>query len=69
MDGCVINSYSYIDNSIIGWRCKIGRWSRIENHSLLGEDVNIADEISLNNTIVLPNVALKTSNTGSTILC
>jgi mannose-1-phosphate guanylyltransferase len=53
--------HSYIDGSIIGWKSKIGKWSRLENLTLIGEDVQIADEIYLNGTIVLPNVSLKTS--------
>jgi mannose-1-phosphate guanylyltransferase len=69
MAGCCINSHAYIDNSIIGWRSKIGRWARLENYSLLGEDVVISDEICLNGTVVLPNVTLKTSSGNGVILC
>ncbi len=28
-----------MDLSIIGWDSRIGAWSRLENHCVLGEDV------------------------------
>eukprot|EP00009_Paramoeba_aestuarina_P003412 CAMPEP_0201522166 /NCGR_PEP_ID=MMETSP0161_2-20130828/16494_1 /ASSEMBLY_ACC=CAM_ASM_000251 /TAXON_ID=180227 /ORGANISM="Neoparamoeba aestuarina, Strain SoJaBio B1-5/56/2" /LENGTH=338 /DNA_ID=CAMNT_0047920935 /DNA_START=42 /DNA_END=1055 /DNA_ORIENTATION=- len=45
MEGCVIQSNAYIADSIIGWRCSVGRWTRIENCSVFGEDVQILDEL------------------------
>jgi mannose-1-phosphate guanylyltransferase len=33
--------HSKVDNCIIGWSSKIGRWSRVENHCVLGEDVEV----------------------------
>lgn len=59
MDKAVANEHSFIDNSIIGWKSQVGKWSRVENFSILGEDVNIAPEISLNEAIILPNVTVK----------
>ena len=34
-----MNDHSKIDNCIIGWESKVGAWSRLENHCVLGEDV------------------------------
>jgi mannose-1-phosphate guanylyltransferase len=59
LEKVVINEHSYVDNSIIGWKSKIGKWVRVENFSILGEDVNIANEITLDEAIVLPNVTVK----------
>jgi mannose-1-phosphate guanylyltransferase len=66
-----IGSYSYVDGSIIGWRSKVGKWNRLENLSILGEEVSLADEINLNGAIVLPNVSVKNSITvpGTILLC
>jgi mannose-1-phosphate guanylyltransferase len=59
MDNVVINEHSYVDNSIIGWKSNVGKWARIENFSIIGEDVNISNEITLDEAIILPNVTLK----------
>jgi mannose-1-phosphate guanylyltransferase len=68
LDDAIINNHSYIDGSIVGWRSKVGKWARIENLTLLGEDVVISDEVHLSGTIVLPNVPVKTSYSGGVIL-
>ena len=34
-----MNDHSKIDNCLIGWESKVGAWSRLENHCVLGEDV------------------------------
>ncbi|KAL7674768.1 hypothetical protein ACOME3_001043 [Neoechinorhynchus agilis] len=56
--GARINSHSWISNSIIGWNCRIGRWTRIENVSVLGEDVKIKDELYMNGTCILPHKSI-----------
>ncbi len=42
-------------DSIVGWGSKLGTWSRLENHSVIGEDVFVRDEVLLNGAIVLPH--------------
>ena len=59
MDKVIVNESAFVDNSIIGWKSKVGKWARIESFSFLGEDVNIANEITLNEAVVLPNVTVK----------
>ena len=44
---CLVNENSYIDGSIIGWKSIIGKWCRIQELSVLGEDVTIKDEVLL----------------------
>lgn len=61
LEGTVIQSYSWLDSTIVGWRSKVGRWSRIENVSVLGEDVKVADEIYMNGVRVLPHKSIKES--------
>ncbi len=67
----IINESAYVEGSIIGWKCKIGKWVRIDSNSIFGEDVTVSDELHIaSQTIILPNVALKSSTkTGTTILC
>lgn len=63
MAGCTVGSYSWVKNSIIGWDSGVGKWCRIEGITVLGEDVNIKDEIHLNGAIVLPHKTIKESLT------
>ena len=70
MEKALIKEHAYIDGSIVGWRCKVGKWTRLESLTILGEEVIVSDEVFLNGTIVLPNVGIKTSiiNAGMIIL-
>jgi hypothetical protein len=52
-----------VDKSIIGWDSTIGSWSRLENHCVLGEDVQVkvsacAGELLLCNTCFTPSQCL-----------
>jgi len=61
LEGALIKSHSWIDSTIIGWSSRVGQWSRIENVSVLGEDVKVADEIYMNGIRVLPHKTIKES--------
>ncbi|XP_065581008.1 mannose-1-phosphate guanyltransferase beta-like isoform X1 [Artemia franciscana] len=54
-------SHSLIESCIIGWRCSIGRWVRMENVSVLGEDVTVKDEVYVNGGTILPHKTVGTS--------
>jgi len=58
---CTIKSHSWVDSSIVGWRSRVGQWARLENVTVLGEDVKVADEIYLNGVRVLPHKSIKES--------
>ena len=70
MDKVLVKEHCYIDGSLVGWRSKIGKWTRLEGLSILGEEVVISDELYLNSVCVLPNVAVKNSitNPGTILL-
>jgi mannose-1-phosphate guanylyltransferase len=57
----VVKSHSWIDSSIIGWKCVIGKWMRIENVTVTGEDVIINDELYVNGGRILPHKEIKAS--------
>ena len=59
--GTTIGAHSWINGSIIGWRCRIGNWVRIEGLSVLGENVQVKDEVCFNGIIVLPHKEVKDS--------
>lgn len=57
-EGSQIDEHSYIEGSILGWKNKVGKWSRIQGLSIFGEDVEIKDEVLINATIILPHKAI-----------
>lgn len=61
MRGVRVKKHACISGSIIGWHCTIGQWARIENMTVLGEDVHVQDEIFSNGGVVLPHKEIKTS--------
>mmetsp|Transcript_5312 Transcript_5312/g.15748 ORF Transcript_5312/g.15748 Transcript_5312/m.15748 type:complete len:359 (+) Transcript_5312:48-1124(+) len=61
MQGCVIRKHSFVSDSIIGWRSTVGQWVRVENVTVLGEDVKLVDEIYVNGGLVLPHKVITSS--------
>eukprot|EP00894_Picocystis_sp_ML_P005165 jgi/Pico_ML_1/55682/g1337.t1 len=61
MRGVHIKSYACVSGSIIGWDSVIGRWVRMENMTVLGEDVHCKDEVYTNGAIVLPHKEIKSN--------
>ena len=58
-DGTKISDYSHINESIIGWRNKVGRWTKVDNNTVTGENVTIADELFINGAVILPHKGIK----------
>jgi len=61
LEGTVIGSNSWVKASIIGWQSSVGKWVRMENTSVLGQDVHIADELYINGGKILPHKTITTS--------
>ncbi|ELU15028.1 hypothetical protein CAPTEDRAFT_154984 [Capitella teleta] len=56
-----IRSHSWLSSCIIGWSCQVGQWARLENVTVLGEDVIVKDEVYVNGGQVLPHKAIAAS--------
>jgi mannose-1-phosphate guanylyltransferase len=56
-----VKDYARVADSIVGWGCSVGRWARIDNKAVIGEDVFVGDEIYLNGAVVLPHKDIKES--------
>ena len=41
MRGVTVANYAKVSDTIIGWGSRIGKWSRVENTAILGEDVGV----------------------------
>jgi len=61
LEGAKISSHSWLNSCIVGWKSHVGRWVRMENVTVLGEDVIVKDELYLNGVKVLPHKSLGTS--------
>eukprot|EP00182_Erythrolobus_australicus_P003787 CAMPEP_0185834066 /NCGR_PEP_ID=MMETSP1353-20130828/4219_1 /TAXON_ID=1077150 /ORGANISM="Erythrolobus australicus, Strain CCMP3124" /LENGTH=358 /DNA_ID=CAMNT_0028532419 /DNA_START=1 /DNA_END=1077 /DNA_ORIENTATION=- len=55
LPGSRVKSHSWVSSSIIGWDSTVGEWARIENTSVLGEDVTIKNEVYVNGGVILPH--------------
>ncbi|KAI9193331.1 nucleotide-diphospho-sugar transferase [Polychytrium aggregatum] len=61
LDGAQVKDHSWLQSTIVGWHSTVGRWSRLEGVSVLGDDVHIADEIFINGGCILPHKSVSTS--------
>ena len=61
MSGCLLADGCYVDGSLIGWNSKIGKWSRLQDLCILGEDVEVRSELFLRGTTVCPHKTVKDS--------
>ncbi|KAI3985194.1 hypothetical protein MKX01_015128 [Papaver californicum] len=70
LDDVEIKENAIVINSIVGWKSSIGRWSRVQSVgdynaklgiTILGEAVNVEDEVVVINSIILPNKTLNVS--------
>ncbi|CAH1970018.1 unnamed protein product [Acanthoscelides obtectus] len=56
-----IKSNSWLESCIVGWRCCVGKWVRMEGTTVLGEDVIVKDEMYINGGQVLPHKSIASS--------
>lgn len=61
LEGATVKSHTWLDSCIIGWRSVVGCWVRMENTTVLGEDVIVKDELYINGGQVLPHKSISTS--------
>ncbi|GAB2288685.1 hypothetical protein Dimus_023001 [Dionaea muscipula] len=61
MRGVRIKNHTCISSSIIGLHSTVGKWARVENMTVLGEDVHVGDEIYSNGGVILPHKEIKYS--------
>ncbi|KAK4054412.1 mannose-1-phosphate guanyltransferase [Microbotryomycetes sp. JL201] len=58
MENSVIKDHSYVVSSICGWNCTVGKWVRIEQTTVLGDDVTVKDEKLIIGASVLPHKSI-----------
>ncbi|KAJ3061575.1 mannose-1-phosphate guanyltransferase, partial [Quaeritorhiza haematococci] len=55
MPHSVIKDNALVREAIVGWHSTVGRWARLDNVTVLGEDVHISDEVFVNGGSILPH--------------
>ena len=61
LSGSKVKDHAWVKSSIVGWNSIVGRWARLENVTVLGDDVTIGDEIYVNGGSVLPHKTIKSN--------
>ncbi|RHZ76806.1 hypothetical protein Glove_192g12 [Diversispora epigaea] len=68
LEGVRVKDFAWVKNSIIGWHSTLGRWTRLEGVSVLGDDVAVNDEIYVNGGCILPHKCIATNITEPQII-
>lgn len=53
-----IKAHAWVKNTIVGWNNIIGQWARLDGCSVLGDDVQVKDEVYVNGGKVLPHKSI-----------
>lgn len=59
LSGSKVKDHAWVKSTIVGWNSTVGKWARLENVTVLGDDVTIGDEIYVNGGSVLPHKTIK----------
>ncbi|OZJ05820.1 Mannose-1-phosphate guanyltransferase [Bifiguratus adelaidae] len=68
MEGAKVKDFAWVQSSIVGWHSTVGKWSRLEGVSVLGDDVTINDEIYVNGGSILPHKSISANITEPQII-
>jgi len=66
--GSKVKEHAWVKSSIVGWNSTVGRWARLENVTVLGDDVTVGDEIYCNGASVLPHKSIKANVESPSII-
>lgn len=56
-----VKDHALVKNTIVGWKSRIGKWARTEGCTVLGEDVEVKNEIYVNGAKVLPHKSISSN--------
>ncbi|KAJ3668939.1 hypothetical protein LUZ60_010889 [Juncus effusus] len=54
-----VKEHACVTGSIVGWHSTVGMWARVDNMTILGEDVHVGDEVYINGGVILPHKEIK----------
>lgn len=58
MRDAIVKPHAHVRQTIVGWGSKVGSWARTENVTVLGDDVEVKDEVYVNGGRVLPHKSI-----------
>lgn len=64
LENSKVKDHAWIKSTIVGWNSSVGKWARLENVTVLGDDVSIGDEIYVNGGSILPHKSIKQNVDG-----
>lgn len=64
LENSKVKDHAWVKSTICGWNSSIGKWARLENVTVLGDDVSIGDEVYVNGGSVLPHKSIKQNVEG-----
>lgn len=62
-----VREHAWVKSTIVGWNSTVGRWARLENVTVLGDDVTVGDEVYVNGGSVLPHKSIKQNVEGMSL--
>ena len=68
LEGSRVCAHAVVLDSIVGWRSTVGSWTRVEGTSVLGGDVHLGPELTINGALILPHKSIGTSVTEPQII-
>lgn len=56
-----VNDHAWVNSTIVGWNSRIGKWARTDGVTVLGDDVEVKNEIYVNGAKVLPHKSISSN--------
>ena len=56
-----VKDHAWVKSTIVGWNSRIGKWARTEGVTVLGDDVEVKNEIYVNGAKVLPHKSISSN--------
>lgn len=57
----VVKDHAWVKSTIVGWNSRIGKWARTDGITVLGDDVEIKNEVYVNGAKVLPHKSISSN--------
>lgn len=68
LEGSNIKDHAWVHSTIVGWHSSVGRWARLENVTVLGDDVHVGDEVYINGGSILPHKSVSANVSEPSII-
>ena len=59
LEGVKVERCAWLKSTLVGWKSTIGKWARLEAGTVIGEDVQIGDDVLVSSAIIFPHKGVK----------